>query len=170
MMTRWGLGGILACPLPPGYTVRAFKAGDDTAWVAIHELADAYDTFSIERFRSEFSQGEAALAERQLFVLDRGGAAVATSTAWFAESTMPQGLGRLHWLAVIPGHQNRGLGSALISMTLVRLRVLGYSGAYLTTSSVREGALRLYNRFGFAAGSLSNGEEFRSPETMDRNG
>lgn len=151
-MMRASLRRIPLYAPPHGYGLRTFQPGDEQAWASIHELADKYDTFSPGRFQEEFSEGNLALRERQLYVVDAAGVPVGTSTAWFAQATIPSvTLGRLHWLAVLPEHQGRGLGVALVSATLQRLRQLDHTGAYLTTSSARRKALRLYELFGFSA-------------------
>ena len=64
-------------------------------------------------------------------------------------NVMPADAGRVHWVAVRPSHQNRGLGSALVRATLNRIRELGYASAYLTTGSENHRAVELYCSLGF---------------------
>jgi ribosomal protein S18 acetylase RimI-like enzyme len=58
-------------------------------------------------------------------------------------------LARIEFIAVAPGHQGQGIGSALLSATLTQLRNHGAPGAALETSEARN--LALYQRHGFQA-------------------
>ncbi len=55
----------------------------------------------------------------------------------------------MHWLAVLPQYQGRGLGKVLLSAVCQRLRALGHTATYLCTANVRERAIQLYFKFGF---------------------
>jgi GNAT superfamily N-acetyltransferase len=90
------------------------------------------------------------LPERQLFLLDCEGVAVGTATAWFNNDYRGEKCGRIHWVAIVPEHQGRGLSKPLLSAACRRLEELGHHKAYLVTSSVRIPAISLYLRFGFA--------------------
>jgi ribosomal protein S18 acetylase RimI-like enzyme len=74
---------------------------------------------------------------------------VGTVTAWEG-SFEGERMGRVHWLAVVPEEQGKGLGALLLSVACERLRLLGFERAYLVTSPLRTAAIRLYKRFGFA--------------------
>ena len=78
-------------------------------------------------------------------------------------SSMERGLmnarwGRVHWMAIRPEFQGRGLGRALLTVICRRLRELGHERAYLHTSAARLAAIRLYLGFGFEP-VLRNAEE-----------
>lgn len=135
--------------LPAGFTFRAHAPGDAVRWFRIQAAADRWNPISSTTFRADFGQDEAALAARQVFVLDPQGAAVGTVTAWWGELSPGDTWGRVHWLAVLPEFQGRGLGRALMTWVCTRLQTLGHTRAYLTTSLLRLPALRLYLRFGF---------------------
>jgi GNAT superfamily N-acetyltransferase len=55
----------------------------------------------------------------------------------------------VHWLAVLPAFQGRGLGKALMTVVCQRLRDLGHQRACLSTLIARGAALELYRQFGF---------------------
>ena len=67
-----------------------------------------------------------------------------TMAFWAARS------GRVHWMAILPEFQGRGLGKALLAAICRRLRELGHERAYLHTSAARLAAIQLYLQFGFA--------------------
>ena len=152
--------------------------GDAEAWLAVHELAEpdmkldrpAFDrAFALpqEAARDDRastlatapegqpSDRERVLNERQAFVQDSTGAPVATCTAWFPgkefESMGSHDVGRVHWLAVVPAWQRRGVGTALLAATLLRMREqLGCRRCALATWSSKRGAIGMYRRLGFA--------------------
>jgi GNAT superfamily N-acetyltransferase len=66
--------------------------------------------------------------------------------------------GRVHWMAILPEFQGRGLGKALLSTICHRLRELGHERAYLHTSAARIPAIKLYLKFGFEP-MIRNAEE-----------
>ena len=69
---------------------------------------------------------------------------VGSCTAW-----MDNEWGRVHWVAVLPEFQGRGIANNLMCECLSRLRVLGHRKAYLHTWSDRHIAIKLYKKFGF---------------------
>jgi GNAT superfamily N-acetyltransferase len=74
---------------------------------------------------------------------------VGTITAWRNADYRSAAYGRVHWVAIVPAFQGRGLARPLLAACLRRLSELGYGGAYLTTSPPRLAAINLYLRFGF---------------------
>ena len=148
-MLRKTLDHIPEFPLPPGYVCRNFRAGDEELWVRIHLAADHFNTISPELFRQQFGSDSSLLAQRQLYLLDESGPPVGTGTAWFPHRFDRARAGRVHWVAIVPERQGRGLGKALMTLICQRLCELGHHQAYLFTSSERLPAIRLYLRFGF---------------------
>lgn len=148
-MSREDLAGTPVFPLPDGYVIRAYSPGDEHTWVQIQSAADRYNTITLELFRNEFGDDPSVLAERQLFLLDPQGKAVGTATAWFDDDHHGQPYGRIHWVAVHPSSQGRGLSKPLLSAACSRLQELGHGKAYLITSTGRIAAINLYLRFGF---------------------
>ena len=149
VMVLDGLSQVLQCRVPPGYSVRPFEDGDDETWARIQSAADLYNVITPSLFASQFGTCRTDLEERQFYAVDERGEAVGAVSAWFPEVGVDPDLGRLHWLAVSPDRQRHGIGAALITAALERMRELGYRRAYLTTSAARLDALRLYERFGF---------------------
>lgn len=149
VMVREHLEEIPKFALPPGYSWRWFQHGDEELWFKIQLAADRLSKITPELFREKFGTDEKLLAQRQCFIFDEVGNATGTATAWFDENFLGQNFGRVHWVAVVPEHQGRGLGKALMTVTCCRLEELGHERAYLRTSTARGQAIQLYRRFGF---------------------
>ena len=147
VMTRADLENIPVFALPSGFSMRPYQAGDDQTWWHIHELADpllmAHRGGSHRQF---FGDDERELRARQMFLLAPDGQPIGTATAW---SDSDQ-LGRVHWVAIVPQFQGRGLAKPLVSRILILLRELGHTRAILDTSNQRPRAISLYQRMGFA--------------------
>jgi hypothetical protein len=60
------------------------------------------------------------------------------------------GLGAIQNLGVIPGHRGRGLGMLLMDRALRGFRQAGLTRAFLEVTADNQGAIRLYERLGFA--------------------
>jgi GNAT superfamily N-acetyltransferase len=150
-MIRQHLDGIPRHPLPDGYVLERWQPGDEENWLRIHRIADSYNDFTEESFRRHYGFIDTEWARRILFLrVAGGGPTVGTAGAWWNDNWRGGSWGRLHWVAIVPGHQGRGLARPLISTALHRLRELGHQRAYLDTNSVRPVAIRLYEEFGFA--------------------
>lgn len=148
-MRRQSLTGIPDYPVAGGYRLRRYRRGDEVAWIAIHRVADPYHDATFTLFARAFGPDPALLAQRQYYLIDPGGTPVGTATAWFPPDNCAGALGRVHWVAIHPEHQGRGLAKPLMSRVCRRLRELGHTQAYLTTSSARLPAINLYRHFGF---------------------
>ncbi len=149
LMVRDNLQEIPDCPLPNGFTFRWYLPGDEPAWLRIQQAADVYNHFTQHTFAAEFGPDLSVLAERQCYLLEPGGRAVGTVTAWHNDRMEGEGYARLHWMAVTPDCQGLGLGKALMSVICQQMRTLGYQRAYLSTGVARLPAIGLYLSFGF---------------------
>ena len=56
---------------------------------------------------------------------------------------------RVHWVAIVPDHQGKGLAKPLLTAICNRLVEIGHDRAYLTTNTVRLPAINLYLAYGF---------------------
>ncbi len=135
--------------LPPGYTLRTYRPGDEEAWADIHRLADRLNPVTATLFGEQFGARQEEPPRRQFFLLNPAAATVGTATAWFGTDRDGALLGRVHWVAIVPAEQGRGLAKPLLSAVCCRLLELGHRQAYLTTSILRPPALNLYFAFGF---------------------
>jgi GNAT superfamily N-acetyltransferase len=129
--------------------VRWHRAGDEEAWTRIHVVADRLNAFPAGRFEEQFGTDERLLAQRQLYLCDGGGREIGTATAWFNDDYRGRPFGRIHWVAIVPEMQGRGLARPLLAAACNRLRDLGHERAYLLSDTARPAALNLYLSFGF---------------------
>jgi len=169
-MSRASLDNVPECAPPAGFTLRWYQPGDEAHWLRIHLAADEFNRITPDLFQQQFApeaerplqpasppEGPTgakpatdALRNRQCYLLAPGGEVVGTGTAWFNDHFEGARWGRVHWMAVLPEFQRQGRGRALLSAVCRRLRELGHERAYLSTSTARIAAIRLYLRFGFA--------------------
>ena len=132
-------------PFPTGFSIRAYQSGDAANWRAIQERADPFNSFDDTTFAAWFGHDEDQLRLRQKFLLAPDGEVIGTATAWFDS---PE-IGRVHWVAIVPQFQGRGLARPLLSHIGQTLQDLGHTRAVLTTSLERPVAVALYRKFGF---------------------
>jgi len=144
-MAREDLNVWPATHLPVGFRIRPYQAGDAAHWRTIHERSDPFNSFEDNTFGFWFGTDEAVLQARQKYLIAPDGEVIGTATAWFDT----QEIGRVHWVAIVPEYQGRGLSKPLIAATLQTLRDLGHTRAVLGTSTQRPAAIALYRKFGF---------------------
>jgi GNAT superfamily N-acetyltransferase len=147
-MVRWDLEDFPVVQLPAGFQLRGYQEGDQEIWRQIHLAADRFNEITPSLFAQQFGSDVTMLNQRQLYLLESG-QVIGTGTAWFNDHFQGQRFGRIHWVALLPGRQGRGLAKPLMSALCRRLRELGHTRAYLSTSSARVPAIRLYRQFGF---------------------
>ena len=149
IMVREDLNDLPTFPLPPGFSIRWHRAGDEETWIALQAPFYEPGAVTLKLFHDQFGTDLAALSQRICYLLDRtanrsarprpgvmmafAGRNTAASTGW-------------RWRA-----STRGKGSArLFERRLQRLVELGHTKAYLTTDRERPVAVALYRGFGFA--------------------
>jgi len=150
-MARDHLENVPVFALPAGYRLRGWRPGDEVAWTAIQRVADTLNTIDDGLFARQYGIAPDALEERMWFVTSDEGNAVGTISAWWehtARRSSAGDRGRIHWVAVRPEHQRRGLAKAMMSRALLWMGE-HHERAMLDTSSGRPWAARLYLDFGF---------------------
>ncbi len=148
-MQRPTLENVPVFHLPPGYSVHWYTPGDVEHWVSIHQRAERYAEVTQQVHEENFGDDVKTLHQRQCFLLDGDQNAIATATAWSDDQYDGRISGRVHWVAVAPEYQGRGLSKPLLSTVLNRMVELGDDRAYLCTSTARLPAINLYAVFGF---------------------
>ena len=148
-MIRDNLDNIPDYSLLAGYSIRWYEPGYEKYWQAVQLLADVYTRVTPDLFEKEFGTDTQLLSERQCFLCDSKENIIGTASAWLDDQGK-KSPGRIHWVAIIPQEQGRGLAKPLLTKVCNRLKELGHSRTHLTTQSVRIPAINLYAKFGFA--------------------
>ena len=147
-MSRENLDDIPAYTLPAEYSIRWYQPGYEEYWQAIQSFADEYIRVTPDLFEEQFGTDIQLLSERQCFLFDGEENVVGTASAWL-DNPGGKSPGRIHWVAIIPQEQGKGLAKPILTTVCKRLKELGHSKTYLTTQSVRIHAINLYAKFGF---------------------
>jgi len=149
-MIRENLDHIPRFPLRRPYKYRWYRPGDAQHWYRIWSTADAgRGVATPETFARDFGSDDDALAKRQVYVCDATGNPVATATAWFRNDYYGHDYGLVHWVAVAPEAQGRGLSKPLVATVLKRMVKLGHERAMLVTQPYRTRAIKVYLDLGF---------------------
>jgi GNAT superfamily N-acetyltransferase len=148
-MVRKNLDNIPKYDIPSPFTIRNYVKGDEENWFRIYKAADHYNKIYSAMFKEYFGADEQKLGKRQFYLCNEAGEAIATATSWYNENYHGENIGRIHWVAVHPDYQGRGLAKPLLSCVLERLKELGHEKCYLRTLSIRTPAICLYQSYGF---------------------
>lgn len=152
-MLRPGGAPPFAADMPRGYRVEAWQPGDEADWARIETSVDEFDgeDKALEYFAKEFAPHPDMLAERMFFAVNPRGERVGTLTAWTQErrgKTVPM----IHWLAVVPGEQGRGLAKALLAKGLAFVAENNPGeDVLLHTQTASHAAVSLYEKAHFSA-------------------
>jgi GNAT superfamily N-acetyltransferase len=138
--------------LPAGYTYSLFSPGDEVSWAQIEASVLEFDSeiealLYFQRYRLPYLE---ELCRRCVFIKSPTGERVATASAWWGYTDMRRDPW-LHWVAVKPAFQGKGLGKAIIACTVhLLLEIEGDRDFYLHTQTWSHKAIALYERAGFA--------------------
>lgn len=147
-MVRPHLRDLVHTPLPAGFYSRRLRPHETAAWTGIVRAAERFLDLPDDLFEQQFGDDLEAAFDRCILVCDAQDRPVATATAWYDNAFRGGRWGRLHWLAVRPACQRRGLGRATLARALERLAEL-HDRCYLITDARRTVAVELYRRYGF---------------------
>lgn len=137
--------------LPAGYSFVHYKKGYESYWAKLHLILDQFDTTEEAQnyYRNEFLVSIDNLYKKGIFVQEDTGNIIATASLWEGEHFGAK-YQRLHWVAVHPDHQGKGIAKALITKTLEIFNKLGYQDfIYLTSQTESYQAINIYLQFGF---------------------
>lgn len=135
--------------LPAGYRMRFYEVGDIATWVRIQQAADPFSVPTAEQFATSMPGETGYVAQRVMFLIDPSGAEIGTITAWNDDTFDNREMGHIHWVAITPAAQGRGLAKPMLSAACELLCARGYTEAWLETGTGRIPALNLYLQFGF---------------------
>jgi GNAT superfamily N-acetyltransferase len=148
-LIREHLNDVPSFSLPQAYVFRNYQFQDEENWFKIYKASDNYNKVYSTTFREYFGAEITKLEQRQIYICNEAGLAVATATAWDDQNFLGEPWGRVHWLAVHPDFQGRGLAKCLLTKVIKRLQECGHKKVYLRTYTMREKAIMLYLNYGF---------------------
>ncbi len=148
VMVRAHLRDIPEAAFPDGFGMRSIRPGEAGLWAEVWCAADGRPSADEALFVKEFGNDWGVIGERCFFVVGPDGGVAGTISAWFGEAPDGGAAGRVHWVAVRPAWQGRGLARAALAHTM-RVLARRHGRAYLATQSDRVPAIRLYRAFGF---------------------
>ncbi len=147
-MIRPTLDDLPVAPFPEGYGIRAMRLDEAGLWTDIQRDAEPFFEVQSEWFGQAFGGDPDAVPQRCYLIVNARGVAVGTVSAWYNNNYHGETWGQVHWLAVRPAYQRRGLARAALAYCLAQL-ARWHDRAYLGTHSERIGAIRLYLEMGF---------------------
>ncbi len=148
IMVREHMDNLPPAPFPPGYGIRPMTVDDIGLWTDIQRDAEPFLTITDSLFRDEFGDDLGTLPRRCFIVTNPRGLGIGTISAWYDRDFHGQETGRIHWVAIRPREQGKGLGKAALAYAMRRL-AQWHDHCYLATSTERLGAIALYLSFGF---------------------
>jgi len=156
IMFRPHMRDIPRAEFPGGYGIRPMTLDDIGLWTDIERDAEPWFPIGSDEFRHVFGDELAAVGRRCFIITDSRGLGVGTISAWYDREYRGGQWGRIHWLAVRPAHQRKGLARAGLALAMRKL-AQWHDRAMLATQTRREGAIRLYLDFGFVPDLADSG-------------
>lgn len=147
-MERPHLRNIPEASFPAGYGMRAVAPEEGPLWTEIQRETERIIPITGTTFDEQFGEDPKAIPHRCFFIVDAAGLAVGAISAWYGRDAKGEDFGRIHWFAIRPAFQGRGLARPALSHALRRL-AQWHRRAWHTTSSSRLPALKLYLDYGF---------------------
>jgi beta-glucuronidase len=147
-MVRSHMDGIPHHEMPEGFSIRPMRPGEGALWTDIQRDAEPFFDISDDLFMEQFGADLRATEWRSFFIVNAQGVAVGTISAWYNRDFKGQDHGMIHWVAVRPAYQRRGLARAGMTHAMERL-AQWHDRCMLGTQTKRLGAIRLYLDFGF---------------------
>lgn len=137
--------------LPEGFKFTYFKKGDEKLWAGIETSVMEFNSKNdaCKYFEKKYLPFLSELERRCIFVQDDKGNKIATLSIWW------EGTGKcrscwLHWFAVKPGFQGKGIGNALLYKAMKEMILIeGDVDVYLKTQTWSHRAINLYKRQSF---------------------
>jgi len=143
-MVRPTTARVAAPPVPNGYLLRQFRAGDEANYDDLFHLAFADEGRFPEMLEGVLSDG--------FFVVEHlaSGELVASCQAWRGGTSRRHAdAGQVGWLVTDPSHAGKGLGTIVAALATNRLAAEGYRRPYLGTEDFRIAAISIYLKLGW---------------------
>jgi ribosomal protein S18 acetylase RimI-like enzyme len=137
--------------LPEGYSFKMYEPGFENYWAETETEVLEYKTKeeAIEYFKKELIPYQEQLKKRMVFIMNQEGVAVANACAWYI-NYKGRHQAHVHFVAVRPDYQGRGLGKAIFAkiLTIFSIYEAG-EDIYLHTQTWSHVAIRMYLKMGF---------------------
>ncbi len=147
-MIREHMENIPDIPFPKGFSIRSYCSGEEHIWTRIQRAAEQFFEIEDDLFQREFGMDLPAMENRSFFIITEDGAEVGTITAWWRPEWRGQEWGRIHWVAIHPDYQGRGLAKPAMTVAMKRMKEY-HDQTMLDTSTARIIAIKVYLDFGF---------------------
>ena len=147
-MRREHMENIPQFPVPDGFAIRNYRPNEGPIWTRIQRAAEPYMEIDEGLFDHEFQRDLPAMVDRCFFLTTEAGEEIGTITAWWQPDMGGEVWGQIHWVAIHPDYQGRGLSKPMMSLAMARLKE-SYKRCFLDTSTGRIAAIKLYLDFGF---------------------
>ena len=135
--------------LPVGYSLRNCRHEELGIWKMMPfdrpDLAQEYDCFMTDYFTATYGGKEELFFAKTLFVCDRQDKPIATCLNWKAYDEF----NTIQWFKVLKECEGQGIGRALLSIIMRKLKMCDYP-VYLHTQPSSFRAIKLYSDFGFS--------------------
>lgn len=138
--------------MPKGFSLDFYQDGDQEAWAKIETAVGEFDREedALAYFNRTFLPYPIELEKRMLFVKNETGDKLGTATAWWKETANGIRYPLVHWLAIKPDYQGKGVSKPLMMKVLQVLQDLeDHDQILLHTQTWSHVAIGLYGKFGF---------------------
>jgi mycothiol synthase len=140
---------LLSPTLPEGYTIRPLAGVQEVpAYVTLHRSVFESTVMTVA-WRLRTLECPEYLPDLDLVMVAPGGALVAFCVSWVGTDAEGKRCGQIEPLGVRADLRRKGLGRAILSEALWRLRLKEVSGTLIQTEAYRGPALSLYESVGF---------------------
>jgi ribosomal protein S18 acetylase RimI-like enzyme len=148
IMVRDHMEHIPQHALPEGYVIRPILPGEEEVWAEIQRRAGGMDRKALlQVWENEYAPYSDEL-NRVLMLTTAEGEVIGSVSAWFGEIGGAEA-GRIHWVAIVPEYQGRGLCKPMMTAAMNLLKGK-HAHAYLTTQTTSQRAIGVYLNFGFS--------------------
>ena len=146
-MIRENMENIPQFPIPEGFAIRNYRPDEGHIWTRILKAAEPYFDVDDGLFDREFKHHLSAMEDRSFYLTTDTGEEIGTITAWWQDIN-GEVWGQIHWVAIHPDYQGRGLSKPMMSVAMMRLKQ-SHERCFLGTSTGRMPAVKVYLDFGF---------------------
>lgn len=147
--------------LPEGFSFANYRRGMESDWTRIMCSVAFFDApeKAEKVFREDFLRFPQEAERRVFFILSPEKTPVASCSAWIEGDYR-----KLHWLALEPEYQGRGLGRAMAEKVLYFFQQAGEKPIYLDTQTSSHRAVCLYLKEGFYPITVWRGKTEPDPQ------